>query len=100
MLKLSNDLVSLILTLLIPVATGLVTKSTASTRVKALVAIVLAAAVTLFRESRTDSGAAIISTQMAVAWALTLAVQLAAYLGIYKPITPRATEIAPARGLG
>lgn len=100
MLTLSTDLVTLILTLLIPVATGLVTKSTAPDRVKAIVALVLAGVVTLIGQARTDTGAAIISTQMAGQWAMTVAVQLAAYLGVYRPIAAKAVELAPTKGIG
>jgi small basic protein len=100
MITLSADAVTLILTLLIPVATGLVTKSTAPNRVKAIAAIVFAAIVTLIGQTRTDTGTAIISAQMAGQWAITIAVQLAAYLGIYKPIAPKTVTLAATKGIG
>lgn len=100
MITIHPDLVSLILTVLIPVATGVITKAHASQRVKATVGLILAGIVALITTSRLASGAAVLSTQTLVQWALALTVSLATEFGVYRPIAPKAMKVLPNLGIG
>lgn len=100
MLTINPNWLTLILTIMIPVATALVTKASASTRTKAAVTIVLAAVVTLIGKSRMDNGPAIISAQAAYDWLISTVVAVGSYLGAWKPLVDVNAKAAPGVGIG
>lgn len=101
-MNLTANTTHLILTLLIPLAVAIVTKSTASARVKALVTIVLSAVVSLITASRLPNGTAVLSYQMAYDTVITTAIAVASYLGFWKPTVAVNDQavVLPKVGLG
>jgi hypothetical protein len=77
--------VSAILSVIIPVLTGLLTKVTAAPAVKQVVTIVLAAVASLLATNTVQDGTAVISKETGMLWAMNLAIAITSYLGIYKP---------------
>lgn len=100
MLRIAADWLDLVLKLLIPVAVALVTKANASARVKAVVSMILAAAVTLLTEARLDDGSALLSFDTVQTWALNLSVAVATYLGFWRPVVDVNDKAAPEVGIG
>jgi hypothetical protein len=96
----STNAVTLILTLLIPVAVATVTKLHLADRWKSVVTIVLSGLVTLITSARTDGGAAVISAQMAFDWTITTAIAITSYVGLWKPVADVNRRFAPGVGIG
>ncbi len=96
---LSGNVVTLVLGVLIPVLTGLVTKAEGSTTVKQIVAIVLSGAAALLANAVGDDGQAVVSVQTLFDAVVIWVIQIATYLGIYKPHDANA-KLAPASGMG
>ena len=100
MITISSNIVALVVTLLIPLAVALVTKSAASAAVKSISTMVLTAAVVLIRRSQVDGGASIISAQVAFDWTITTAIAIASYVGLWKPLANPNAKLAPTLGIG
>lgn len=96
----ADGVVDLILKLLIPVAVALVTKYRAPDAVKAIVNIVLAGVTTLLSQNLVDNGPAIISGDTLMNWAITLALSIAMYLGLFKPVAKVDQTVLPNQGIG
>lgn len=73
-----------IISLFIPVVTGLLTKSSASATIKQVATIVLAAANALFVSNQHEGGA-VISRETGLLWLVSTGIAVTTYLGIYKP---------------
>jgi hypothetical protein len=102
-MNLDPQVVRALVVLVIPVLVGLVTKASASDRVKAVVTIVLAGVGTLIVQATADDGSAVISAVMAWDWLVTTALAVAAYLGILKPVVGNGdlnSKLAPSKGIG
>lgn len=100
MLTLKPDLLTLLLTLLIPVAVAIVTKASLPSKWKAVLTIILAALVTLLQQARGPEGTAVLSAVVMFQWAITTAIAIAAYLGFYKPVVNINQTVVPEVGVG
>lgn len=85
-LTLSALTVSLVVALIIPVVTGLVTRHSTSSGVKGLVTLVLNAVQALVVSATLADGTAVISEETFVQFALSLGISVASYAGVYKPL--------------
>jgi len=98
-MTISALLVTIIVALVIPAATALLTKATASTWVKQIVTALLAGVSGLIVTATQLDGTAVIS-KAALLLALTTFVSTqAAYIGLWKPHAVNAT-VAPGVGIG
>lgn len=95
--------VSLVISFFIPVLTGLATKYTTSSGLKGLITLVLNAVQTLIVTATMADGSAVISKETLIAFLLSLAVSVAIYTGIYKPLlitsSHPAGKLAPEKGI-
>lgn len=85
MITLNSTFVVIIVGTLIPILVGVMTKLDASPRIKSIINIVLNGVQALIVSSVTADGAAAISKQTAVLWALGVITSIATYLGVWKP---------------
>ncbi len=92
-------LVTGLVSLIIPFFTALITKASASPTVKQVVTIVLAAVNTLIVSNTLQDGTAVISKENGLLWAVSTAIAITSYLGIYKPHALDA-KTNPEFGLG
>lgn len=99
MITLNSTIATLIASALIPLVVGLLTKVTASAKLKAIVSIVLNAIQALIVSSVTSDGSAVISTQTLILWAIGVATSIGSYLGVWKPADIN-QKLAPSFGLG
>lgn len=84
--QLSALTVSLIVALLIPLITGLVTRYSTSSGVKGLITLILNAGQALVVNATVADGTALISRETFVAFTLSLAISIASYAGVYRPL--------------
>lgn len=98
-LKLTEFTVLVITSLLIPLATGLITKLNASATVKQIVTLALSTVVGIVTTSTQADGTAIISLTTVQYALLSFAIAVVSYLGLYKPHDANA-RLAPNAGLG
>lgn len=91
--------VTALISLVIPVLTGLVTKVTAAPAVKQVVTIVLAAVNTLVVNATLADGTAVISKETGLLWAVSTGIAITSYLGLYKPHDAN-TKLSPQSGIG
>ena len=91
--------VTLITGLLLPVAVGLITQVDAHPTVKFIVNAVLSTIGGVVAVSTTADGTAIISNTTAVAAGITLAISVASYLGLYRPVDLNRRTL-PNAGIG
>jgi len=84
--NLSPIVVVAVLSLLIPIVNGLITKLTTSSTVKAVVSLALSIITGLITVGVTDGGGAVISKEAALAAGISFIIQTAAYTGFYKPL--------------
>ena len=88
-----------IVSFLIPLATGLLTKVSASATVKQVVTLVLSAANGLMVTSTQVDGTALISATTAQYTLLSLGIAIVSYLGVYQPHDANA-KLMPEVGVG
>lgn len=86
MVRLDALTVSLVISLGIPILVGLLTKSSLGGGAKGLIMVILVAVDALVTQSVVPGGAAVISKETFVLWAQSLAVSVAMYKGLYKPL--------------
>lgn len=98
-IEFSTFAVTALVSLVIPVLTGLLTKVNAAPAVKQVLTIVLAAVNTLIVSNLTDSGTSVVSKETALLWAVSTGIAITSYLGIYKPHDANA-KLSPDKGLG
>lgn len=91
--------VTVILGLLIPLLTGLITKANASATIKQIVTLTLAAATTLISRAVIESGEALFTQELLIEAGMTWGIAIGSYLGIYKPHEIN-DSLAPTTGLG
>lgn len=91
--------VLLVISLVIPFLTGVVTKVSASAGVKQVCTLVLSAAAGLIVTATQLDGTAVISKEAALNAALALGIAIVSYLGLYKPHDVNA-KLAPTKGFG
>jgi hypothetical protein len=91
--------VSAILSLIIPVLTGLATKITAPPAVKQILTIVLSGVAAVISQNVVGDGSSVITKEVGLLWAMNLAIAITSYLGIYKP-NDLNSNLAPNSGLG
>lgn len=95
----SAALVAFVLTYLIPLATGLVTRLTAHPFLKYVVTAVLAAVTSIANAAVTNAGVAVISWNTVLLAIATFLGALLQYKALYKPVNMNA-KLAPNSGLG
>ena len=96
--------VQIIASVLIPIVTGLATKYTLSSGVKAIITLVLTSVSTLIIANTVDGGGAVFTQEVLAQWAIGRVIALATYGGFYKPVgltssTPEGL-LAPSKGIG
>lgn len=102
-LTINPNIVHLVVMLVVPIATGILSHITASVRVKAIVALVLSGVGTLVANATAVDGSAVLSVQMLADWAMVLVGSIAAYLGVLNPIVGNGAlneKLAPNFGIG
>lgn len=98
-LQLDAVTVSLIVSLFIPIAVGLLTKSSLSAVWKGVINIILSAVNAAVVTATLADGTAVFSQETLVTAFFAMVVSLATYLQVYKPIDVNA-KLAPDKGLG
>lgn len=83
--------------LFIPLVVGLVTKLNASSKVKSLAMIFITGVSSLAYQ--VDAGGGILTRQTAGAWAMSIVIATATYLGVWKPLEVT-QKLLPNNGLG
>lgn len=99
MLTIQSSGVSLLLTLLIPIAVAIITKVHLAPKYKAVLTMILSALVVLIHRSQIDNGSAIITTAVAYDVVVTTAVAIASYLGFWQQLNINQVA-APNVGIG
>lgn len=97
-LHLDEFTVLIITSLLIPLATGLITKVSASPTVKQILTALISTAVAIVTTSTQVDGTAIVSLATVQYALLSFAIATVGYLGLYKPHDANA-KLAPDKGL-
>jgi len=95
--------VQIIVSMLIPIAIGLLTKSTLSSGVKAVMMLVFNGVAALIIAHTVEDGGAVITQATFFQWAIGLVVAIATYAGVYVPwkLTSRSDgKLAPNKGIG
>lgn len=98
-IRLDPMLVTFVVSVLLPIVVGFVTKANASTALKQIVSIAASIGTGLVVTATQVDGVAVISKQAAFYAFVAFATQTATYLGIYKPQNANA-KIAPKVGIG
>lgn len=91
--------VTVIVSLFIPIATGVVTKYTASATLKQVTTLVFSTVTGILAQGATDAGGAVLSKEAITAAVVSLIIAITSYLGIYKPHDINA-KLAPDSGIG
>lgn len=100
---LSPITVQIIVSMLIPIAIGLITKATLSSGVKTVLLLIANSVAALVIAATTEDGGAVITQATFFQWAIGLVIAIATYAGVYVPwkLTSRADGIlAPNFGIG
>lgn len=98
-MELTATTVLLLVSVVIPILTGLLTKLNASTTVKQVVTLTLAAANTLIVSNTMADGGAVLTDSVLTDAAVSWIVAVAAYLGVYEPHDTN-RKLAATTGLG
>ena len=83
--SLSALTVTIIVSLVIPIITGIITKYSVPSWIKGLITLVLNAVNALVSTALVADGTAVISKPTFIAWFIGLTVSVATYAGIYRP---------------
>lgn len=78
--------VALIVTLLAPCAVGLLTRPSASNRLRTSLVMLITAVVVFLGRTMNNAGESVFSGDALFDWVLTTAVAIASYLGFWKPV--------------
>jgi hypothetical protein len=102
-ITLNAPLVHILVALVIPFATSLVTKSTASIRVKGAVTMILAAVAALIFQFTLPSGSAVLTQDVLIDWFIVTLTSVGSYVGILNPLANQRFNslkaLLPHRGL-
>lgn len=85
--------------LLIPIITGFLTKVSASAQTKSLVAAIQSIVAGFVTTAMAPDGTAVFSQELVQNVVLTIAIQIAMYLGVYKPVVDLNARTLPNVGL-
>jgi hypothetical protein len=91
--------VTFIISLVLPIIVGVVTKASASVQLKQVVLIITTGVATLINTNLTDTGDAVLSWNTVAYWGIALIATIASYLGLYKPYDAN-DHLVPGAGLG
>lgn len=91
--------ITVVVSLFIPILTGLLTKYNAPAAVKQIVTLVFSSVTALIADGSTTVGGALVTKEDLVLAGISLTVAITSYLGIYKPHALDA-NLAPNFGLG
>ncbi len=83
--RLEPLVVNMVIAVLIPVLTGILTKVTWSSGTKGLITLVLTMTQTLIVQNTVDDGSAFFNQETILAFILSFTISIASYYGIYKP---------------
>lgn len=100
---LSPITVQIIVSMLIPIVIGLLTKSTLPGSVKAVGLLIANSVAALIIAATVDGGGAVISQTTFFQWAIGLAIAVASYFGVYEPMRLTSKPdgvLAPNVGIG
>jgi len=99
LLNLSAAAVTFVVSVLLPLANGIVTKFNASNTVKIVVSMTTAAIAALIVQATVADGSAIFTKELVERAIFMYLVQLLTYLGVYKPQATHA-KLLPEKGIG
>lgn len=90
---------------IVPLVVGLLTKASASNRLKVFANLALSAVGTLLALVTEVNGVAVVSRQALVLWAVGVLGAVASHYGIWRPLgvtgsAPTTNVLSPSRGLG
>jgi len=85
-LTVSATAVSLVLGFFLPIVNGFLIRTTMAAAVKVSLGIVVAGVAALLSNAIQADGSAVLSADMLVTFALVYGAQIAAYLGVWKPV--------------
>jgi len=100
---LSPFTVQIIVSMLIPILIGIITKATLPSSVKAVMMLVFNAVAALVIANTVDGGGAVISQATFQQWAIGLAISVASFFGVYSPMKISSHPdgyLAPHVGIG
>ena len=97
--SLSALTVTIIISLLIPIVVGIITKYSVPSYIKGLITLVLNAVNALLTTALVADGTAVISKPTFIAWFLGLAISVATYAGVYKPLGVTSTPNPDGKAL-
>lgn len=94
--------VMLLVSTIIPLLVGLLTKLNASSSLKSIVMIVLNAIAAFITTSTVDDGSAVLTKEGFIAFALGVVTSIATYYGVWKPVgvSAKLNESTAGFGLG
>lgn len=98
-MELSAELVLVLVSVAIPVLTGLITKADAKPTVKQVVTITLAAVNAVVVANVAEDGSAVLTNSVLLDAGVSWAIAVTSYLGIYKPHDSN-DHLAATKGLG
>lgn len=98
-MELTATHVLILVSVVIPVLTGLITKSTANATIKQLVTLTLAAVNTVVVSNTVGDGGAVLTESVLVDAGVSWAIAITSYLGIYKPHNTN-DRLASTSGIG
>lgn len=96
--KLSPLVVSFTISLFIPLITGLLSKATWSSGTKGLITLVLTMGQTLIVQNTMVDGSAFFTQETLLAFALSLAIAVGSYAGVYKPLQITSSPVTNSVG--
>jgi hypothetical protein len=99
MLTLTPLTATMLVSLVLPIAVGLVTKTSAPPLLKQIVAALASAATGLIATATQIDGTAVLSRQALLLAVISFVAQQATYLGVYKPQDANA-KLVPNFGIG
>ena len=91
--------ITVVVSLFIPIVTGLLTKYNASAMVKQIVTLIFSSATALVADGATSTGGALVTREDVTLAVISLVIAITSYLGIYKPHDVNA-KLVPNVGLG
>lgn len=98
-MELSNQMVEILVGLVLPLVVGLVTKYSASRKLKVVAGILVAGIAATLLEAATEGGGALLTEEHLWSFVRVYGAQIAAYLGVYGPLDAN-ESLAPRFGLG
>lgn len=84
--RLTPLVVSVLISFVLPLLTGLLSRASWSAGAKGLMTLILTAVQTVVVQNTVEDGGAFFSQEVLIAFALSLAISITSYVGVYKPL--------------